>query len=360
VPDGNSQAYTYTNPFDVPRKELLSHIVRMRVNFLKLSTAGNRLQDKESMHSASVQDMGNYQEYLKKQPPPLREIETLPVRQHTFGNPFKVNKNIMIDEADEAMPGQSPGRKRPAADTSSHRLSKRKPGPLPRDVPARRLMSPIYESRPLSPAPSSLFDQPVYSAVVAADSTDDEDTREDSDESLQNDAQRTNHVGDAVEGLSNHLNNNVYSDMNGDLGIDLGAQGNQSNGDVNGLPRNQHHEPNDGVSTQALDHNAALLRLAIKEVKRPGKNYTRIFDHLRGLHGSIELRSTSTRKVITEALRFKKQMLAALLEDFITEQTTVAKSEPSSDRRYSDSNNALAQHHISLKYNIDEEMLDSV
>lgn len=46
----------------------------------------------ENLHTISVQDMGNYQEYLKKLPQPLREIETLPVRQHTFGNPFKVNK----------------------------------------------------------------------------------------------------------------------------------------------------------------------------------------------------------------------------------------------------------------------------
>ena len=36
--------------------------------------------------------MGNYQDYLKRMPSPLREIENTPVRQHMFGNPFKVNK----------------------------------------------------------------------------------------------------------------------------------------------------------------------------------------------------------------------------------------------------------------------------
>ena len=46
----------------------------------------------EILHNISVQDMGNYQEYLKKMAAPLRELETMPVRQHTFGNPFKVNK----------------------------------------------------------------------------------------------------------------------------------------------------------------------------------------------------------------------------------------------------------------------------
>jgi len=46
----------------------------------------------ELLHSTSVQNMGNYQEYVKRLPPPMREIETQPARQHTFGNPFKVNK----------------------------------------------------------------------------------------------------------------------------------------------------------------------------------------------------------------------------------------------------------------------------
>ena len=38
--------------------------------------------------------MGNYQEVLKKQPAALRELENTPTRQHMFGNPFKVNKQV--------------------------------------------------------------------------------------------------------------------------------------------------------------------------------------------------------------------------------------------------------------------------
>lgn len=46
--------------------------------------------------------------------------------------PFHVIQNIMIDEADEAMPGQPTGRKRPAPDSpaSSPRPNKRKPGEI--------------------------------------------------------------------------------------------------------------------------------------------------------------------------------------------------------------------------------------
>ena len=66
----------------------------MRTNFV-LSASGGlgpRLQDEQQLHNIPVQQMGNYQEYLKKQPQGLRELETAPVRQHMFGNPFKVNK----------------------------------------------------------------------------------------------------------------------------------------------------------------------------------------------------------------------------------------------------------------------------
>ena len=43
-------------------------------------------------HSMPLSQMGNYQEHLKRLPPPLKEIETPPVRQHMFGNPFKIDK----------------------------------------------------------------------------------------------------------------------------------------------------------------------------------------------------------------------------------------------------------------------------
>ena len=46
----------------------------------------------EALHNVAIGTMGNYQDYLKRMPSPLREIENTPVRQHMFGNPFKVNK----------------------------------------------------------------------------------------------------------------------------------------------------------------------------------------------------------------------------------------------------------------------------
>lgn len=47
------------------------------------------------LHSIPVGQMGNYQEYLKMMPSPLREIDPdQPKRLHTFGNPFKQDKKV--------------------------------------------------------------------------------------------------------------------------------------------------------------------------------------------------------------------------------------------------------------------------
>lgn len=54
----------------------------------------------DQMHSLPVGQMGNYQEYLKRFTPPLREIESIPVRQHMFGNPFKIDKVRIKYKAD--------------------------------------------------------------------------------------------------------------------------------------------------------------------------------------------------------------------------------------------------------------------
>ncbi len=71
----------------------------------------------------------------------------------------------MIDEADEAMPGQSSSRRRSASLASldnpppSPGAKKRKPGPLPKDTPYRRPSTPPPGS-PLSPSINSPTSSP--------------------------------------------------------------------------------------------------------------------------------------------------------------------------------------------------------
>ncbi|CAG2109771.1 unnamed protein product, partial [Medioppia subpectinata] len=160
----DSKTHCYRNAFDINRTELLDQIMRMRTNFMQRHTTAIRYQDEDQLHSLPIAQMGNYQEYLKRMPVPLRELESTPVRQHMFGNPFKVDKRgmMMIDETDIDLVGSgggggggsSPARspKRTATDIYLNGPKpKRKPGPLPKDFPMRPL-SPI-PSPPPSPTP---------------------------------------------------------------------------------------------------------------------------------------------------------------------------------------------------------------
>ncbi|KAG9478386.1 hypothetical protein GDO78_013410 [Eleutherodactylus coqui] len=86
----------YRNAYDIPRRNLLDQLTRMRTNLLKT----HKLivgQDEDCLHSVPVSQMGNYQEYLKLMPSPLREIDPdQPKRLHTFGNPFKQDKKVLF------------------------------------------------------------------------------------------------------------------------------------------------------------------------------------------------------------------------------------------------------------------------
>lgn len=57
----------------------------------------------DERHRVPISQMGNYQEVLKKQPPALRELESTPTRLHMFGNPFKVNKQVVGQCYDETV-----------------------------------------------------------------------------------------------------------------------------------------------------------------------------------------------------------------------------------------------------------------
>ncbi|XP_067008212.1 integrator complex subunit 6 isoform X2 [Anabrus simplex] len=172
---------SYRNPFDIPRHCLLDQVSRMRANFLQPSVFHTKLLDEDHRHSMPVSQMGNYQEYLKNMPPQLREIESTPVRQHMFGNPFKIDKRMMVDEADIEIVGGSSGghsgsgshrsslkRSASSSDLSSPRHpSKRKPGPIPKDTVVRRPSSPLPFTPPASPSPPALWPPPVDLAEVA-------------------------------------------------------------------------------------------------------------------------------------------------------------------------------------------------
>uniref|UniRef100_A0A7N6BPS3 VWFA domain-containing protein n=1 Tax=Anabas testudineus TaxID=64144 RepID=A0A7N6BPS3_ANATE len=131
----------YRNAYDIPRRNLLDHLTRMRSNLLRTSQKLIRGQDEDYLHSIPVAQMGNYQEYLKMMPSPLREIDPdQPKRLHTFGNPFKQDKKgMMIDEADEFVAGPQNKKRGNSSDSNLGVTLKR-----------RRSMSPLLR-RPQTP-----------------------------------------------------------------------------------------------------------------------------------------------------------------------------------------------------------------
>ncbi|XP_061579051.1 integrator complex subunit 6 isoform X2 [Cololabis saira] len=150
---------TFRNPYDVPRSHLLDQLSRMRRNLLNTSVCTLRGQDSDQLHSVPIAQMGNYQDFLKAAPQPLRDADPeQPKRLHTFGNPFKLDKKgMMIDEADEFVTGPQNKGKRPG-DSSNMQGG----GPK-----RRRCMSPLLRlgraytppvTPPASPRPSTDMD----------------------------------------------------------------------------------------------------------------------------------------------------------------------------------------------------------
>uniref|UniRef100_A0A8C5I529 Integrator complex subunit 6-like n=1 Tax=Gouania willdenowi TaxID=441366 RepID=A0A8C5I529_GOUWI len=137
---------SYRNAYDIPRRNLLDQLTRMRSNLLRTSLKLIRGQDEDYLHSIPVAQMGNYQEFLKMMPSPLREIDPdQPKRLHTFGNPFKQDKKgMMIDEADEFVAGPQSKKRGISGDSSSGVTLKR-----------RRSMSPLLRRPHVPPGNSN-------------------------------------------------------------------------------------------------------------------------------------------------------------------------------------------------------------
>ncbi len=65
--------------------------------------------------------------------------------------------------------------------------------------------------------------------------------------------------------------------------------------------------------------NQNMRQIIYKEVKRPGRNHERLFDMLRELRGPRYVRRDYIGDVIAEARRFKRKLLAEMLENKMEE-----------------------------------------
>ncbi|CAL4058858.1 unnamed protein product, partial [Meganyctiphanes norvegica] len=395
VREGEVNPQLYRNPFDIPRYTILDQLTRMRANFLQCSMSHLLTdRDHDQLHMRPISQMGNYQDYLKKQTPPLREIESAPTRQHMFGNPFKIDKkmSMMVDEADDLMgagnsAGGGRGSKRPAESPSLLRPNKRRRGPLPIDISLRSIRTP---SPPGSPAAHRLQDErldsprpdtpgmeradspppsPMYPGVGFSPSPSPPSYPPSSFMSVSPPASPAASPAASVEDRippiqveSPHLFHNGdvspapptmrEEDIN-PLGLDLDPEfpmppssppstpprspppsspprfGGESPGELT-IDLDDHRAVpvpvliQDTASTRS--YNKELVLQCFKEVKRPGRDFTRLFEKLNTVQGSYESRLKMVKDVIHEAGRFKRHSLVKLLTQFMDSMINAEKS----------------------------------
>ncbi|XP_048151171.1 integrator complex subunit 6 isoform X2 [Corvus hawaiiensis] len=335
---------TFRNAYDIPRRNLLDQLTRMRSNLLKSTRKFLKGQDEDQVHSVPIAQMGNYQEYLKQIPSPLRELDPdQPRRLHTFGNPFKLDKKgMMIDEADEFVSGPQNKHKRPG-EPNMQGIPKR-----------RRCMSPLLRGRPQTPLvvnnhiggkgpPTPIAQaQPDLVKPIAIHKTSETNNEAGVDDVIEN------HVTDPLS--SDVFPNTVDSEFSlssspfnsldrptthtedvghEHLGNNLNVDGFLENHEESGSKEQSTEEnvtmssPSKGKKTvhcrSSREINIELRAQIMKEIRKPGRKYERIFFLLKHVQGSLQTRLIFLQNVIKEASRFKKRMLIEQLESFLEE-----------------------------------------
>ncbi|XP_068592702.1 integrator complex subunit 6 [Cebidichthys violaceus] len=331
---------SFRNPYDIPRSHLLDQLSRMRRNLLITGVCGLRGQDSDQLHSVPIAQMGNYQDFLKAAPQPLRDADPeQPKRLHTFGNPFKLDKKgMMIDEADEFMTGPQNKGKRPG-DSSNMTGG----GPK-----RRRCMSPLLRlgraytppvTPPASPRPTDVdltdgepepdlilnhLTQNHYSSDGGSDSEGELSSLATDDQEDQEDAEDLRH-GEEEEDEKEEEEDMDEENGGPRLGEPVPPPDSEEDGAELVLLDEQ---PPRYLSPSALKKhihmettkvNNELRTLINKEIRKPGRHYEKIFLLLKQIQGTLDTRLIFLQNIIKEAARFKKRVLIEQLENFLEE-----------------------------------------
>nr|XP_060497098.1 integrator complex subunit 6-like isoform X6 [Panthera onca] len=287
---------TYRNAYDIPRRGLLDQLTRMRSNLLKTHKfiVG---QDEDSLHSVPVAQMGNYQEYLKTLASPLREIDPdQPKRLHTFGNPFKQDKKgMMIDEADEFVAGPQNKVKRPGEPNSPLSSKRRRSVTIIPDVHEEK-----RENGQIPPDGFLSKSAPPELMNMAGDGIPHHhqlDSLSDDFTSLRKDGLIHKPGTHALLGGSKHCSVSV-DDRKASVTPTLGT-----------VPNTLQITP-----AMAQGINADIKHQLMKEVRKFGRKYERIFILLEEVQGSLAVKKQFVEFTIKEAARFKRRVLIQYLE----------------------------------------------
>nr|XP_021484046.1 integrator complex subunit 6-like isoform X1 [Meriones unguiculatus] len=333
---------TYRNAYDIPRRGLLDQLTRMRSNLLKTRKfiVG---QDEDSLHSVPVAQMGNYQEYLKMLASPLREIDPdQPKRLHTFGNPFKQDKKgMMIDEADEFVVGTQNKVKRPGEPNSPMSSKRRRSmSPLlrkPQTPPT--VTNHVGRKGPLSASWFPSCPNLIKPTLVHPDATVIHDTHEEKMENGQSPADGfllksppAEFMNMAGDGLISSQLDSLSDDFTGlrKDGLILKPGNNILVGEAKTCSLSVDDRtitvasalemvPNSMQITPAMAQgiNADIKHQLMKEVRKFGRKYERIFILLEEVQGPLEMKKQFVEFTIKEAARFKRRVLIQYLEKIL-------------------------------------------
>ncbi|XP_055006541.1 integrator complex subunit 6 isoform X2 [Boleophthalmus pectinirostris] len=312
---------SFRNPYDIPRSHLLDQLSRMRRNILKTNCT-LRGHDSDQLHSVPIAQMGNYQDFLKAAPQPLRDADPeQPKRLHTFGNPFKLDKKgMMIDEADEFVTGPQKQGKRPG-DSSNLQGG----GPK-----RRRCMSPLLRlgraytppvTPPASPRPntdSEMSDGLPESDIIINHLNENHCGSDQNSDSETDSICEENHI-EALHPTRHKVEEENGQPQSGEL-----LSGSGGGAEVVQLE----DQPPRYLSPQTLKKhihsetakvNNELRALITKEIRKPGRHYDKIFHFLKQIQGTLDTRLIFLQNIIKEAARFKKRVLIEQLENFLEE-----------------------------------------
>lgn len=336
---------SYKNAYDIPRRNLLDQLTRMRLNLLKTSHGPLKGQDEDQMHSVPIAQMGNYQEFLKHVPSPLRELDPdQPRRLHTFGNPFKLDKKgMMIDEADEFVSGPQNRSKRPMElNVAGIPKRRRCMSPLLKEYPPTSSTMVNHsdgKGPPLSPViqPQADLIKPV---AVVPETEENQATCVDYVENNIADllpVEIPPHTLELAAPLIDATSDSVdfaeeFASHEMDGGLLL-----VNNNSIDGVELN-HEESKDSevcqdghlnrsspnaiktlMRSKQQETNIELRTQIFKEIRKPGRHYENIFYLLKLVQGSLETRMVFVQNVIKEAARFKKRVLIEELEGILEE-----------------------------------------
>ena len=301
----------YHNPFDISRRDLLSQLRKMRLNFKQVvqssfaKAVGSsverafriRLQDRVEVHNQPISQMGNYQEYAKAQTPPLREANPdAPRRLHTFGNPFKLakEKGIMIDETEDYDgPSDTSGTKGKRKSSMDHSGFSNKRKRSSSRSPSRFIWK--KADKPATPSKPTVPDA-------------NQNINKEKDSASEEPAALV--VPPKVEKLDTEPSKDIFDDSDDNIFERLLS--------VDTFEETVSDEPQkpDITTIEVSNNNVASKTLVFKLIRTPGRHTAEVTRELSKITGSIAAKQRLIESLIVEGQRFKRHSLVAIFENF--------------------------------------------